>query len=296
MSFDRVRVRCELEPLSAGSEAAGRAIAKRLTAPDLKYLMVFTEGLNVHAQALVEGLLSGLPPGVIISGGLAGDQGQLARTLVCYEGATFDNHVVAAGFYGDSLRARCATASGWQPFGKPRVVTRANRNVVYEIDGVKALDVYQAYLGPEAEGLPASGLVFPISVHLAEKDEGLIRSLSAVDRNERSLTFFGAVPEGSVIHLMNAGHRELFEGAELAAQRACFEDGTAPGIALLFSCAGRKAVLGKQVDLELDAVCAALPGGVPLAGFYTFGEIGYYRGTGQCEHHNQTMTVTLLSE
>jgi hypothetical protein len=59
---------------------------------------------------------------------------------------------------------------------------------------------------------------------------------------------------------------------------------------------GRKLVLGTQADLEIEAVAEQLPHCPIFAGFYSYGEIGFYEGSGTCELHNQTMTVTTLAE
>lgn len=295
--FGDAGVRCVVEERKPGGDReVGRLLARRLAAPDLKYVMVLSEGLRVVAQDLVDGLVDTLDPAVRVSGGLAGDGTRFSETVLLQCGEVLDNHVLAVGFFGSALQARCASASGWLPFGKPRTVTRAEGNVVYELDHQKALDVYERYLGDEAKDLPAAGLVYPISVRVGAKDEGLIRSLSAVNREDRSLTFFGRVPEGSVIHLMNAGSGELIRGAETAVARALEQPGHQAELALLFSCVGRKAVMGRHTELEVEAVVERLPASTMTTGFHTYGEIGYYQGSNQCEHHNQTMTVTLLGE
>jgi putative Ca2+/H+ antiporter (TMEM165/GDT1 family) len=67
-------------------------------------------------------------------------------------------------------------------------------------------------------------------------------------------------------------------------------------LALLVSCVGRKLVMGDRVDEELDAVAAVLGQGAVLTGFYSNGEISPGVVVGDCHLHNQTMTVTTLSE
>ncbi len=296
---DKSRLRATTAPVGAGNDyESGRQLAQNLRSDDLRLVLVFTEGLRTHAQGLVDGLLSNLPPQVLISGGLAGDGTRFQKTVVVDSDGTSHSRATAVGFYGASLRVRTASATGWEPFGRNRKVTRSSGSVVYELDGKRALDVYAGYLGEDAEHLPASGLVYPVSVSTDPKCPGLIRSLSAVDKETGSLTFFGDVPEGSNLRLMNASYKELICGASAAVVQALEGlDGPADfALGLLFSCAGRKAVLMSHTGLEIAAVAQHLPDSVCLTGFHTYGEIGYSEATRRCEHHNQTMTVTLISE
>ena len=59
---------------------------------------------------------------------------------------------------GESTR-RClghGSRGGWDFFGPERRVTRSEGNVLYELDGTPALDLYKKYLGARASGLPAA--------------------------------------------------------------------------------------------------------------------------------------------
>lgn len=280
--------------LDGDHEEAGRELARALAAPDLRALILLSEGLQTRTQRLVDGLQSGLPPEVVIAGGLAGDGDDFAHTGVVTASGYLDHHAAAIGFYGDAVLAGSASASGWQPFGLDRVVTRASGAVVYEIDGVRALDMYARYLGEEAAHRPSSALVYPVAI--VSGDRSLARSLSAVDHETGALTFFGEIPEGSRVRLMHASNAELVAGAAEAGALARLPDGSEPELALLFSCIGRKAVLGASTELEVDAVVSSLATGPPVAGFYTYGEIGGIAGAGLCVHHNQTMTVMVLGE
>ena len=293
------RLRSAVASVGEGDDtSAGRTLAQALIAPDLRLVLVFTEGLHTHAQALVDGLLSVLPPQVLISGGLAGDGYRFQKTVVLTPDSVSGTQAVAVGFYGDRLQVRVASATSWEPFGRARRVTRAQGSKVFELDGKRALEIYAGYLGPEAANLPAAGLVYPVAVETVAGSPGLIRSLSAVNHDDGSLTFFGDIPEGSIVRLMNASYKELIAGASQAITHALHgaESPDQFTLGLLFSCAGRKAVLRAHTDLEIAAVSQHLPDSICLTGFHTYGEIGYAEATQRCEHHNQTMTVTLLSE
>ena len=69
------------------------------------------------------------------------------------------------GFYGNAIRVGHGSAGGWDQFGPRRKVSESIANVLFELDGQPALDLYERYLGPgDSEGLPSSALLFPIQV------------------------------------------------------------------------------------------------------------------------------------
>ena len=99
-----------------------------------------------------------------------------------------------------------------------------------------------------------------------------------------------------MVRLMHASHTQLIEGAGRAAGQTMLTAGPEPEFGLLISCVGRKLVMGTQTDLEIEAVAEQIPHCAVFSGFYSYGEIGFYEGSGTCELHNQTMTVTTLAE
>lgn len=290
------RVECAAVSEMGASRAAGASLGAALRGDGLRCVLVFSDGLNVNGSEVVKGLRDELGDDVVISGGLAGDGTAFARTVVLSGDRAGDKIIAAAGLYGSRLQARSFSASGWRPFGNLLHVTKASGSKVYEFDGQRALDVYSKYLGEKVVELPASGLLHPLALRVSEKGSGLIRTLLAVDREEGSLTFAGDVPGGASVLLMQATFAQLVEGAGRAAGETGEKEGIAPDFALLISCVGRRLVLGSQTELEIEAVAEQLPSCSCLAGFYSYGEIGFYEGSGVCELHNQTMTVTTLAE
>ena len=230
-----------------------------------------------------------------VTGGLSGDGARFGTTEVFLDGAPTSHEVVALGLYGKDLRVGYGSLGGWDPFGPDRLVTRSEGSVVYELDGRPALDLYREYLGEHAAGLPASGLLFPLSIR--NEHAGLVRTILDVDREARSLTFAGDVPQGAYARLMRANFDRLIDGATGAAKDAALPLAGAPAeLAILISCVGRKLVLKQRVEEELESVRDVLGDGAILTGFYSYGEL-CPGATGACaDLHNQTMTVTTLSE
>lgn len=296
--FERTRVRAGAVPVTrATSRDAGRALAGQLTGPDLAHVFVLSEGLDVNGSELVAGLLEGLPPGVQVTGGLSADGAAFQETGVWIDGALHARTVAGVGFYGEAIRVGYGSMGGWDPFGPDRVITRSVGNVLYELDGRSALALYKSYLGDYAKDLPASGLLFPLLIHKTERDPGFVRTILSVDEKEQSMTFAGDVPQGALARLMKANFDRLIDGASGAATVTYEAMGRRPTqLAILISCVGRKLVLQQRTEEEVEAVRDILGPDAVLAGFYSYGEISPLTPGARCDLHNQTMTITTLSE
>jgi hypothetical protein len=299
LTSTKTAVRCASTSLAshAGSEDAGAALASMLAGPGLRHVLVFSDGLNVNGSALVRGLTRGLPPAVSLSGGLCGDGARFERTFVSLNAFDEAPSVVGIGFYGDELRVGVGSLGGWDSFGPERRITRSEGNVLYELDGQPALSLYEKYLGHHAADLPASGLLFPLTVRAERQGQGVVRTILGVNSATKSLRFAGDVPVGSFARLMHANFDRLIDGAVGAAvaSRAGLR-GSRAELAILISCIGRKLVLKQRVEEELEGVQRVVGPEAKLTGFYSYGEISPFAADARCELHNQTMTVTTLSE
>ena len=297
--FEATTLAVASAPVSAAEQsyAAGEAIGRELAGAGLRGVHVLSDGLLVNGSELVRGLGSVLAAGVVVTGGLAGDGDRFARTWVLHDGAPASGHVTAVGFYGDHVQIGHGSAGGWDPFGPRRLVTRSKGNILYELDGKPALELYKQYLGDRAEGLPATGLLFPLSLSRegAEgEDHRVVRTILAVDEATQSLTFAGDIPTGASAQLMKAQLDRLIEGAEQAAGHARLE-GAGDQLAVAISCVGRRLVLGERSDEEVEAVRDALVASAQVVGFYSYGELSPI-ASGNCDLHNQTMTLTTICE
>jgi hypothetical protein len=295
-----VRVATHALGAASGSFAAGRALGQALAGPRLVGIYVLSDGLAVNGSELVDGIVCEVGPKVGISGGLAGDGGRFQTTLVASDGVPVGGIVAAVGFYGDKIRIAHGSAGGWDMFGPKRRITRSLGNVLFELDGKPALDLYEKYLGEEAESLPASALFYPLNIRdSARPDHDVVRTVLAVDRESRSMTFAGDMPEGWEARLMRSSFDRLIDGADEAAAQARDAPGSAvagPRLCLLVSCVGRRLVMGQRAGEEIEAVDAALGENVAALGFYSYGEIAPHRRSGVCSLQNQTMTLTILGE
>ncbi len=296
--FESTRLRSHQVLLEEGgsSREAGEAISRALWAEDLVHILILSDGLHVNGSELVAGLNGGLSRRVTVTGGLAGDGENMGHTLVYTGDLPRERLIAAVGFYGDRLKVGCGSLGGWDPFGPERKITKSIGNVLFELDGQSALSLYKKYLGEKASELPASGLLFPLSLRVSD-GSNVVRTVLAVDESAQSMTFAGDLEEGAYVQLMKANFERLIDGAVGAARVSAevLSEDTAD-LALLVSCVGRKLVLKQRVEEEVEAVREVLGGRPMLTGFYSLGEISPFTQAARCELHNQTMTVTTLAE
>ncbi len=300
LRFETTTLRLAAEPLTSArdSRACGEKIGRKLAGAGLSGIFVLSDGLNVNGSELVAGITAAVGQQVPVSGGLAGDGAQFGETLVGADCAPRSRLVAAVGFCGPDIRIRHGSAGGWDVFGPRRKITRASGNILYELDGEPALDLYERYLGEDAKGLPGTALLFPLQIYdPGRPDHVVVRTILGVDPDARSMTFAGDMPQGWMAQLMRGNFDRLAAGSADAARQT--SDDTAAkgdGVALLVSCIGRRLLMGQRVVDELEAAGAALDPRLCRIGFYSYGEFSPHEASGCCELHNQTMTVTTIRE
>ncbi|MFZ4777433.1 MAG: FIST signal transduction protein [Terrimicrobiaceae bacterium] len=294
LQMESSTVRCVAGHFSPGDDlqALCKDLNERLLAPELRHVLVFSDGGLVNGTVLSEAFNAFLPPGVTLSGGLAGDGTDFAKTLVGLDEVPATGVIVAIGLYGGSLRIGFGSAGGWSCFGPVRTVTGSAGNVLHTLDDRPALEIYKTYLGPEAASLPGAALRFPLHVTSPGQPNPVVRTILSIDETSGSMTFAGDIPTGASARFMRASYEDLISGAEEAARQA----GQSADLVLCVSCVGRRIVLGQRTEEELEGVRAAFGPTPVLTGFYSYGELAPSGRSLACQLHNQTMTITSLAE
>lgn len=278
------------------SYEAGSHLISHLPKENLAHVLVFSDGSLVNGSELVKGMEKTMPENVMITGGLAGDGADFISTLVGLNETPLEGRIAAIGFYGSHIHISHGSQGGWESFGLEKTITRSKNNVLYEIDGKNALDLYKKYLGVEADKLPGAALLFPLSLKIPGLKEPVVRTILSIDEKEKSMTFAGDVPENYTVKFMKANFDKIKEAASSAATNSLIKNMSSPDFALLISCVGRKLILGDRISDEIIAITDKYEQNTPMAGFYSYGEISPFNEGGACQLHNQTMTITSFYE
>jgi hypothetical protein len=296
----RVALATTVVPDKASSRAAGEELARALAAPDLAAVFVLADGMSINGSLLTAGLKGVLGEACPISGGMTGDAGEYTQALVGADTAPSSKVAAAVGLYGSSLRVSYGRGCGWDAFGPRRRITRSDGNVLYELDGKPAFELYERYLGDEfGNGVPA-GVLFPLLMaHPDRPERSFVRAALGLDQSAAAMTLAGNVPEGWMARLMRGSLDRLSLAAAQAARE--MRDGmpaTVDGdrLAVMVSCTGRMLLMGQRTIEEVDAAAQEIPADVHCVGFYSYGEIAPTAAPEHAELHNQTMTITGLAE
>lgn len=274
----------------------GKELIEKFSAEGLRYVLVVSEGSFINGSQLTRGMSMSGMDNLLITGGLCGDDTRFEKTIASYNENPKAGEIVAIGFYGESLEISFSIYGGWTPFGPERTVTKSKDNILYELDNKPALDLYKTYLGDKAKDLPGAALLYPLNVKSVDEEQSIVRSILNINEEENAVVLAGDIQIGSKVQLMMTNVDNIANASERAAKQALEFRVNTPEIAFLVSCIGRKLVLDQRVEEEIDEVIEVLGTETTVSGFYSYGEIAPFHGETACQLHNQTMTITLISE
>jgi hypothetical protein len=287
-----------VQGLKKDSEAAGRQLAESFSSTP-RLLQIFSDGLTGNGCAILRGIANVFGDSVPVNGGAAGDNGEFVKTLQFCRDRVYSDAVCGIAFYGD-FRLGIGVQSGWAPIGLSKQVTRACGNIVFELNGEPALDVYERFLGQHAKKLPAIGVEYPLgflksSADKNQADHYILRATMSVDRAKRSILFAGEIPEGAIVNMTCGDKTSILEAAGTAAREAISGIGNAtPEIIFCYSCMARKIVLGRRTEEEITRIRAEFDSRIPMIGFYTYGEFCPVGRKSSNYMHNETVTLSVL--
>lgn len=278
------------DPRRAAQEAVTQARAG-LEGPETLCLAL-PDGFTGAPSAATTHLNAALHPDCALFGASAATQVGMTATRQFYKTETLSDALPVLLVSGP-LRLAFSVSTCWQPLGPRVAVTESSGDTVRRIGDVSALDFYRRYLGSHSR--PA--FEFPLAVFEPGSDSYYLRVPATYDEASGSVRYVGDVPQDTEVQLTEAVRSRMIACCEESVARAteAFGAGT-PAVALIFTCAVRKMILGTRTQEESAILARHLPPGVPVFGFYAFGEIGP-TGAGGCgQLHNSTMITLLLGE
>lgn len=284
--------------LADGPREAGRAAAQALVGVHRAHraLVLLSEGLAGNRSEVVRGAYGVAGAGVPLVGGCAGDDLAMLQTYQLFGGEVLTGAVVGAAI-GSDAPIGVGIGHGWRRTGKPFVVTESDGQRIFRLDDEPALDYY-------LKGVNAAPEVFndetlcqhtmlwhPFGLPRPGGEE--VRAVIGADYGDRSL-FCGDVPQGTLIWMMEGDAHSVMAGTHTACDQVLASLGGAPPVGVIaFDCAARRAILGDEgIGEEIREIEQQIPG-IPIGGFYTYGEIARTKGSRGV--HNDTLVLLALA-
>jgi len=291
-----------------GPREAGQAVAREVTQKSkdpLRAFLMFPDVLTGNGADVVRGVLDVLGEHFPVIGGAAGDDFLFEKTYQYQDDEVVSGAVAGAGLTGN-FSMGVGVRHGWMPIGIPMKVTKSQGAVVHELDNRPAVSIYEDYFGEKAESLREEPLArmaitYPLGIKSPELDEYLIRDPISVGENGE-LTCAAEIPEGSEIRLMIGSKDKAVDAAKEAASKLMGDleaDKATPRFVLMFNCIAREKLFGKNAIDEIQAIEGIIGKGVPLLGFYTYGEQapmgGEIKDLSKCNSRFYNETVVMFA-
>lgn len=288
------------ESVDAGKELADKlAYGFQGVRRDLS--IILSDGLNQDYHGLISGLREKLGWSFPIIGALASAKPSSGKTHI-YFNDNIHNNATCGFLLGGKIYFGFGIKHGWKPLGKPHHVTKVSGNVIYEINNLPAVKLYEQYLDKDEKELKKElhkiSVFYPIGVYIPGEEEYLLRSIINIGENG-SLVCHGDIHQDARIRLMIGTKESCVQAAQQAAEDAKTAlGGHKISLVMLFDSASRHELLGRHTTQELGAIRKTLGQDVPLAGIYTDGEQAPLRAVnylGKTYFHNQTIAIVAIA-
>jgi len=251
-------------------------------------IVTLTSGLTFDCDDYVQGISSCDISSIY--GGVAGDDYRFKYTFV-FSKDNYTNHgIVVLAIDNSKIDAIGSCACGWMGIGKKDIVTKAHKNILYEIDNRPAIEFYKKYLQTTID-MPDTGREYPLQV--ITKTQTIYRVVTDINEYDGSLVLGGHIEPRSMVRIAVPQGQNIMNYVDSSIRESIAQDdGFIPDVALVFSCASRKQVLGAFAKEEIEIAYKAVD--CPLIGFFAYGEIG--TSTREYGFHNITFVTLLLKE
>ena len=253
----------------------------------------------INGEMIVRGIEAAVGPDVSISGGTAGNDMQLTGTRIFMQGRSSNRGVMALVLDEEKIEMHGLAISGWQPVGTTKTVTKSEGGWIYSIDGKPALEIFLNYMGkPALEGNAENknfyqlGSTYPLQIQ-KESGNPAMCAPAMFNKEEGSLLCEFNLPVGTKFRFSLPPDFDIIE--EVLAQSAEVKSANhaSADALLIFSCLGRLMNLGPLANEELEGLKNIW--GVPMAGFYCYGEFGRTKNDRQ-DFHSTTISWAVLKE
>jgi hypothetical protein len=259
--------------------------------------ILFSDAPSLSIAGMIHGLQERIGKSFPLIGIAASEKSAPVKTNVIFDEGICQNSACGI-LLGGKFHFAIGVGQGWKPLGKYHRVTKSYGNVIYEIENMPAVKMYEEYFARSIaalrKDLNSISALYPLGVYLEPEKDYLLRNVIAIE-SDGSLTLRGEVPDNALIRLMIGTKESCLKVARDAAEQAMKGlTGRKLSFALVFSSASRYTLLGRDVHKELEIIRDRLGNDIPICGVYTYGEIGPMRSInylGKTYFHNQSINI-----
>jgi small ligand-binding sensory domain FIST len=269
-----------------------------LPSPDEQPLiLMLADPFSFPADVLLDHL-NDTGASIPIVGGMASGGLEAGRNSLYFNDEILRDGAVGAILTGAGMTT--VVSQGCRPVGKTYAVTRAERNVLFELGGAPAMSrIEELYEGSSERdqllirrGLHVGSAITETKAELGRGDF-LVRNVVGVDRETGAIAISDLIEVGRTVQFQVRDAESAREDLRVVLERERRARPSDVAGALLFSCNGRGSALFGQPDHDVGAVRRAF-GDVPVAGFFAAGEIGPVAGKNFL--HGFTASILLFRE
>lgn len=256
-------------------------------------------GIMLDGETLIRSIEKIVGSQVNMFGGMAGDDMTFKGTCVFTNSQSTDYGIAALILNEDKIAMHGVALSGWQPVGVSRTITKSKGNLLYEIDGKPALEMYLKYLGEDfsstndqAKFFDSVGLHYPLQIERTQREPMMCNPMG-YNKEENALILESDVEQGARFRFSTPPDFDIVETVVKKAKEIKDNAATDAEAVLIFSCASRLSALGPMAHEENEKLAQVW--NAPMAGFYTYGEFGRAIN-GKHEFHSTTCSWVALKE
>ncbi|MBL7744406.1 MAG: FIST C-terminal domain-containing protein [Chitinophagaceae bacterium] len=286
------------------TEAATRLADKALQKfahPSLIILStsMMEDGTMLDGETLTRSIEKRIGSQVNLFGGMAGDDMSFKGTYVFTNDRSSTYGVAAIVFNEDAIKMYGIALSGWKSVGVSRTITKSRKNLVYEIDGKPALEMYLRFLGEDFDAtqdqskfFDGVGLHYPLQIERKDREPMMCNPMG-YNKEENALVLESEVEKGSHFRFSTPPDFDIVETVVGKAKEIRSANDVDADAVLIFSCASRLSALGPMAQQENDGLAEVWK--APMAGFFTYGEFARAIN-GKHEFHSTTCSWVALKE
>ena len=283
--------------LSNQAQKVGEKIGEKinsleLTESDKKLLFIFPDGLTVNADKLFQGINSKLSFPIDFVGGTASNDFHFAKTYQFCNQEILSDAVSGLILTGD-FEYEIGISHGCKPIGNYRTITKAEDNIIYEIENQSALSILKSFIGEERFSDIVQVNILGIGQSLGDKiysEDILARAIMGFDEEKGSIKLGAQIPVGSVVRFTRRDKIKVKKSTQTVAKQVIANLQCPQEAAYFyFNCVGRGSYLFGDSDVDVQSLLEILGENKNLIGFFTLGEVAPTRGENY--FHNYTGVI-----